>query len=71
MGISPNELPWWGWLLSTIVAVAVVRIAAAICESDHPTAGCLGLLLGISAGIAATVCFLIAVIRFVKWVWID
>ena len=73
MPISPSDLPWWGWLLCSIgafVACGIVwtffsnglksgSFAVRVVALVSATIGLLGVILG---GLA--------IVRFVKWVWV-
>ena len=70
MPFSPSEFEWWMWLLFSVGAGIVCIICALIGsrrnnETAEATFGVLAFLAGLTAG----VCLLVAVIRFVKWVW--
>jgi hypothetical protein len=71
-GISPADLPWWGWLLcgggAAIIALFVGMISSV--QSDKKGGGgCFLYLVAAVFGLAAAGCGLVGIIRFVKWVW--
>jgi hypothetical protein len=62
---SPSDLSWWGWLLCSIVALVVARVAYLFDDNRGP----LPLVICIPTGIIGVLCSAIGLIRFVKWVW--
>jgi hypothetical protein len=67
MPFSPSDLPWWGWLLCSLVAWIVCGIAYGF--SENKNGGCLAILLATVAGLGGTVTGIMGIILFVKWVW--
>ena len=75
MPFSPSDFEWWAWLLFAIGAAIVGSICwwiAVACFSKAKVqvfGGLLSGLIGFVAGLTAFGCFVIGVVRFVKWVW--
>ena len=73
MPFNPSDFAWWVWLLFVLGAAVVLFIAAFIAASaDDDNLPILSYPFGFLAIINALVvlgCLLIAVVRFVKWVW--
>jgi hypothetical protein len=72
MPFSPSDFEWWMWALFALSAwvVAMVCYGIAVAYGDKKLGvailfGCLTFIIGLGG----TGCALIAVIRFVKWVW--
>jgi hypothetical protein len=61
----PSSVPWWGWLLVAAVCWFVQFVLSI--RTDNGSAGAWIIRIGFIAGMVLSV--LIAVIRFVKWVW--
>jgi hypothetical protein len=72
MPFSPSDFEWWMWLLfavgAAVVCVVLLLIAAGIDEKNEGAKFFFG-LLAFLVGVAGAGCILIALIRFVKWVW--
>ena len=70
MSISPSDLQWWGWVLcglgATLVSVILYIGAEVASASDWKGAGYVSAVI---TGLAAVGCFLIGLIRFIKWAW--
>jgi hypothetical protein len=64
--ISPSDLPWWGWLFCAVGAGIIGVIAVLINETYDNFAT---VTLIVVSWIAAAILLLVAIIRFVKWVW--
>jgi hypothetical protein len=73
MPFSPSDFEWWMWLLFMAgagVACAIsYAIAIATANNNNWKVSIPFGLLAFAAGVVGAGCFLIAVIRFVKWVW--
>lgn len=73
MPFSPSDYEWWMWLLFALGAAVVLGICGAIAvklhDEDHSISAIVFGLPAIVAGVAGVGCLLIAIIRFVKWVW--
>lgn len=67
--INPSELPWWGWLLCTIVLalISLFSFEGARNNKDWVGSGCLA--IGFLTALFAIIVGIIAVARLVKWAW--
>ena len=64
--MNPSSIPWWAWLM-----LAVIFYIAQIVMSPSTDKGSSGAWMVRGIFTAATfLCAAIAVIRFVKWVWV-
>ncbi len=77
MPFSPSDLPWWGWLVCSVVALAVTYASWIIfdrCHDDPNSAtGAFGyvalIFVAIPAGLIGMLVGLMGIVLFVKWVW--
>lgn len=77
MPFSPSDLPWWGWLVCSVVALAVTYASWIIfdrCHDDPNSAtGAFGyialIFVAIPAGLIGFLVGLMGIVLFVKWVW--
>jgi hypothetical protein len=69
MAFSPADLSWWAWILCGIASWTACLAALAERGNDDRLPGCFALVIGALSGFAAAGCFLLGVIRFVKWAW--
>ncbi len=63
--MSPSDLPWWGWLLLAVICWCFQWAIGEYTEEGSLRAWAFRLVLIAGAVLSA----LIAVVRFVKWVW--
>jgi hypothetical protein len=73
MPFSPSDFEWWMWALFAIGALVAVLVFSLIAVAfDNKNEGGATALFGffaVIAGIGAAGCAVIALIRFIKWVW--
>src|SRR5580692_10113985 len=76
MPFSPSDLPWWGWLLSSVVTLEVAVISWVIfarCHDHQSSAtsalGYIALLFTVPAALVGVLTGLMGIVLFVKWVW--
>lgn len=73
MPFSPSDFEWWMWALFAVGALIACGIFALIASAfDEKNEGGATALFGffaVVAGIGAFGCGVIALIRFIKWVW--
>jgi hypothetical protein len=76
MPFSPSDLPWWGWLLSSVVTLVVAVISWVIfarCHDHQSSAtsalGYIALLFTVPAALVGVLTGLMGIVLFVKWVW--
>lgn len=75
MPFSPSDFDWWVWLLfgagAYVACLLCYGAFAALSEKADAKAefGCLMGFIGFSVGLAGTVCWIIGIVRFVKWIW--
>lgn len=68
--MTPADLPWWTWLLIALGSGLVYAISRAMFEERTKRGvGFSGPIAFISA-VAGILSGVVAVIRFVKWVWV-
>jgi hypothetical protein len=68
MPISPSDLPWWGWIICAVV-LGGVALFAYIYAEESLEGGRHAMSLSFLAGLAASLCDLIGIVRLIKWVW--
>ena len=72
MPFSPSDFEWWMWALFALAALVVGGICYLITivssEKNTGVSVFFGFLTFV-VGVAGTGCAVIALIRFVKWVW--
>jgi hypothetical protein len=68
-GISPSDLPWWGWILLGFVAAVIGFFRGALADTSKDDSGCGTMILVCLLYLFALLCGGIGLIRFVKWVW--
>ena len=72
MPFSPSDFEWWVWLLfavgASVVCGVCLLITVGIDEKNTGAKFFFGFLTFL-VGLTGTACWLIALIRFVKWVW--
>jgi hypothetical protein len=64
--VNPSNLPWWGWLLCSIIPGVISWFASGAAQDDG---NLFEWLVTIAFGIAAAFSALVGMILFVKWVW--
>lgn len=72
MPFSPSDFEWWMWVLFAVGAAVVCLICIGIANVfDTKNDGAKGLFafFAVIAGFGTVGCGVIALIRFVKWVW--
>jgi len=70
MPFSPSDFEWWVWLLFGIGAWIVAGICYLLAVVALKwSVKIFFALLTLIVGLTGTCCFLVGVIRFVKWVW--
>ena len=74
--MNPTVFTWWGWLLCATGIGIVVAIFYSLTLSAHDSRTKLGVLLSDAFGLttivlalASAACFVMGIIRFVKWAW--
>jgi hypothetical protein len=70
MPFSPSDLEWWQWALCGVGAVALCAIfyGIALAAKDDDNKGC-AISVVFLVGLAAIPIWIIALVRFVKWIW--
>lgn len=63
--MSPSALPWWGWLLITLVFWYFQMVASIYTDKGTLTAWIFRIALIIGMVLSA----ILAIIRLVKWAW--
>jgi hypothetical protein len=74
MPFSPSDFEWWMWLLFGVGAYVVSGICYLITVAVDEKNWSLKIFFGLitfAIGLGGTACFLVALIRFVKWVWVS
>jgi hypothetical protein len=64
--MSPADLPWWGWLLcgaGTSTATLVYF------SKGKDTGSGWSLMWALLFGIASALCWIVGIVRLVKWAW--
>ncbi len=73
MPFSPSDFAWWVWLLCGVVAAVVcwffVLLTTTYADTNKSGTAIAFGLVAFVFGLAGAGCFLIALVRFVKWVW--
>jgi len=66
--MARSALNWWQWLLFGLGCFAVAIITGPLADR-HGYATFAGLIASLVSLTAGSVCFVVAFIRFVKWIW--
>jgi tellurite resistance protein TehA-like permease len=66
-GISPSDLPWWGWFLCAVGAGIISHMSGNAAEDK----AYFNDLLFYAFGIGAIICVLMAILCLVKLQWGD
>ena len=70
MPFSPSDFEWWQWFLFGIGAFLICLVMLAFMEkAKNGGAGCLLITVGIVTGLGGTLCWIIGIIRLIKWIW--
>jgi hypothetical protein len=67
--IGPSNLPWWGWVLCSAMAAGIAYGINVYDDDSEKGAGRLAIVFMIVSALLSVIFGIIAVIRFVKWVW--
>jgi hypothetical protein len=63
--MNPSDLPWWAWMLAALVIAFLSWMAFVYGETkDHRFRA-----VGYSIGFIASLVGIIALVRFIKWIW--
>jgi hypothetical protein len=63
--MSPSALPWWGWLTCSLICLVAYAISM-----DDGVEGCGCGVVTLLVGLAGLITGGLAIVRFVKWVWV-
>jgi hypothetical protein len=67
--LGASALPWWGWLLCAAV-IAGIGWAVLAAASESPNTNDFGPhVLMVIFGLPAAFCFLVGIVRMIKWIW--
>jgi hypothetical protein len=66
-----SDLPWWGWLLCTLVAVSVASIGKITVDAKRSVNKPfpLSFLMFVIGAWAALILGIITIVRLAKWAW--
>jgi hypothetical protein len=67
MPFSPSDLAWWQWLLCAVGAALSGVFFTWLAEDKD--GGWFARLIGILGFLAALLCGIIGLVRFIKWIW--
>ena len=67
--MSPSDLKWWKERVLIGAGFFVVGVITGPMAHQHGYGTFAGLIVTILAWIACSVCWVVGLIRFVKWVW--
>jgi len=70
--MNPSTFPWWEWLFIALGAWVFCGMCYLVYDynSDRNKSVVVSASLSFASGLIAGICSIIAIIRFVKWVWV-
>jgi hypothetical protein len=64
-----SVLPWWGWMLCGVGGIAIVALTTFLVDFLEGATAIAVWLIGVLAGLAGVISFVIGIVRFLKWAW--
>lgn len=68
--MNPSDFAWWAWILIGVGAGLVWMVSGLLLtDAENKGLGWLCWIFAVLSGVTSAICFVIGIIRFVKWVW--